>query len=46
MRNRLAASSMRSIALSGSWRWVMYLSDRVAAATRAESSIVTLWCAS
>ncbi len=46
MRSRLAASSMRSIALSGSCRPEMYRFDRLAAATRAESLMVTLWCAS
>ncbi len=46
MRRRDAASSTRSIALSGSWRPVMYRSESDAAATSAESAIVTLWCAS
>ena len=46
MRSREAASSIRSIALSGRNLAVMYLSDSVAAATRAASEICTLWCAS
>ncbi len=46
MRRRDAASSTRSIALSGRKRLVMYRSDSVAAATSAESLIATLWCAS
>ena len=46
MRSREAASSTRSIALSGSLRPVMYRSESVAAATSAVSSISTLWCAS
>ena len=44
--SRLAASSMRSMALSGSWRPVMYRLLREAAATSALSAIATLWCAS
>ena len=44
--SRDAASSIRSIALSGSLRPVMYRLLRVAAATSAESAIVTLWWAS
>ncbi len=46
MRSRDAASSIRSMALSGRKRDVMYRSDSVAAATRAESLMTTLWCAS
>ncbi len=46
MRSREAASSTRSIALSGRKREVMYRSERVAAATSAESAICTLWWAS
>ena len=46
MRWREAASSTRSIALSGSWRPAMNRSEREAAATSAESVMVTLWCAS
>ena len=46
MRSRLAASSTRSIALSGRKREVMYRSDSVAAATSAPSLMSTLWCAS
>ena len=43
MRSRLAASSTRSIALSGRKRAVTYRSDRVAAATIAVSVIRTPW---
>src|SRR5213592_2904491 len=46
MRMRAAASSMRSIALSGSWRSLMYRCESVAAATIAGSVISTLWCTS
>ncbi len=46
MRSRDAASSTRSMALSGSWRPGMKRSERDAAATSAASEIVTLWCAS
>ncbi|MNI55843.1 hypothetical protein D3C73_1108180 [compost metagenome] len=46
MRSREAASSTRSIALSGSWRPEIYRLDSVAAATKAESAMATLWCAS
>lgn len=46
MRRREAASSTRSMALSGSWRPVMYRWDSVAAATSAESAMATLWWAS
>ena len=46
MRSRDAASSTRSIALSGRNREVMYRLDSVAAATSAASEICTLWCAS
>ena len=46
MRNLEAASSTKSMALSGRNRLVMYRLDRFAAATKAESLIVTLWCAS
>lgn len=46
MRSREAASSTRSMALSGRKREVMYRSERVAAATSALSAICTLWCAS
>ena len=46
MRRRDAASSIRSMALSGSCRPVMYRLDRPAAATSALSAIVTLWWAS
>ena len=42
----LAASSMRSIALSGRNLSVMYLSDRMAAEDIASSVISTLWCCS
>ena len=41
-----AASSIKSIALSGRKRSLMYRSERLAAATSAESSIATPWCAS
>ena len=43
MRSRDAASSTRSIALSGRKRSVMYRSESVAAATSAESVIRTPW---
>ena len=43
MRRRDAASSTKSMALSGRNREVMYRSDRVAAATRAESWMRTPW---
>ena len=43
MRSRDAASSTRSIALSGNWRPEMYRLESVAAATRAESEMETLW---
>jgi hypothetical protein len=43
IRIRLAASSIRSIALSGRWRSVMYLLDKVAAATIALSVMRTPW---
>ncbi len=46
MRMRAPASSMRSIALSGRNRSLMYRSASVAAATSAESVIETRWCAS
>ena len=46
MRSRLAASSTRSMALSGRKRAVTYRSDRVAAATIAASVIRTPWCTS
>ncbi len=42
----LAASSTRSIALSGKNLSVIYLSDNFAAATRAESKMRTPWCTS
>ena len=42
----LPASSIRSIALSGRWRSVMYRVDRSAAARTAASLMVTLWCCS
>ena len=41
-----AASSIKSIALSGRKRSLMYRSERLAAATSAESSIAMPWCAS
>ena len=41
MRSRDADSSTRSIALSGRNRSVMYLSESMAEATRAESRIST-----
>ncbi len=41
-----AASSIRSIALSGRKRSVIYLEESFAAASRASSVIVTPWCAS
>ena len=43
MRSRDAASSMRSMALSGRKRSAMYRWERTAAATSAESLILTLW---
>ena len=46
MRSREAASSTRSMALSGSCRPGMYRLDSVAAATSAASAICTLWWAS
>ncbi|GIU99002.1 MAG: hypothetical protein KatS3mg014_0618 [Actinomycetota bacterium] len=46
MRMRLPASSMRSMALSGRNRSLMYRSARLAAATRASSVMVTRWWAS
>ncbi len=46
MRSRDAASSTRSMALSGRKREVMYRSERVAAATSALSLMTTLWWAS
>jgi hypothetical protein len=46
IRSRLAASSTRSMALSGRKRAVTYRSDRVAAATIAASVIRTPWCTS
>ena len=46
MRSRDAASSTRSMALSGSCRPEMYRLESVAAATRAESAMETLWWAS
>ena len=46
IRIRDAASSIRSIALSGKNLAVMYRSESVAAATRAASEICTWWCAS
>ena len=44
--NCAAASSTKSIALSGKNRSAIYLADNVAAATKAESEILTLWCTS
>mmetsp|Transcript_8552 Transcript_8552/g.24135 ORF Transcript_8552/g.24135 Transcript_8552/m.24135 type:complete len:621 (-) Transcript_8552:238-2100(-) len=41
-----AASSIRSMALSGRRRWVMYRAESFAAATRAPSKIRTPWCVS
>ena len=46
MRSRDAASSTRSMALSGSWRPEMNRSESWAAATRAASLMATLWWAS
>ena len=46
VRSLAAASSIRSIALSGRKRSAMYLSERVAAATMAASRILTPWCSS
>ena len=46
MRMREAASSIRSIALSGRKRSEMYRSASSAAASSASSVIVILWCAS
>ncbi|CPU67578.1 Uncharacterised protein [Mycobacteroides abscessus] len=46
MRRRAPASSMRSIALSGRNRSLMYRSASVAAETSAESVMDTRWCAS
>ena len=43
IRRRAPASSIKSIALSGSWRSLMYRYAKVAAETKAESVIVTLW---
>mmetsp|Transcript_42594 Transcript_42594/g.93337 ORF Transcript_42594/g.93337 Transcript_42594/m.93337 type:complete len:338 (+) Transcript_42594:406-1419(+) len=43
-RRHADASSIKSIALSGKKRWVMYLAESAAAATSAESSIRTPWC--
>ena len=45
-RVRDEASSMTSMALSGSWRSVMYRSARCTAALIASSVIFTRWCAS
>ncbi len=44
--SREVASSIRSMALSGRNLSVIYLCERVAAATRAESCILTPWCTS
>ena len=44
--NLEVASSIRSMALSGRNRSVIYLWESVAAATRAESFILTPWCTS
>ena len=41
IRKELAASSIRSIALSGRKRSLMYRLDKVAAAIKAESEIFT-----
>ncbi len=41
-----AASSIRSMALSGKNLSVIYLSDILTAAIKASSVILTLWCAS
>ncbi len=46
VRSRAAASSTRSIALSGRNRSEMYRSDSTAAATSAASLIRTPWCTS
>jgi hypothetical protein len=46
MRIREPASSMRSMALSGRKRSLMYRSERFAADTSASSVKVTRWCAS
>ena len=46
IRSRLAASSTRSIALSGRNRSWMYRSDSTAAETIALSVIRTPWCVS
>src|SRR5204862_435616 len=46
MRMRDAASSIRSIALSGRWRSWMYRSASTAAARSASSEILQRWCAS
>ncbi len=46
IRSRDAASSTRSMALSGRNRAVMYRSDSAAAATSAASEISTWWWAS
>ena len=46
IRSRDAASSTRSIALSGSWRPVMYRCESTAAATSAASWMRTPWCTS
>ncbi len=46
IRSRDAASSTRSIALSGRNRPLTYRSERVAAATRAASVMRTPWCTS
>ncbi len=44
--NRLAASSIRSMALSGRKREVMYRSESTAAAMIASSRMRTPWCTS
>ena len=46
MRSMLAASSTRSMALSGRKRSETYRSDRLAAATSATSAMRTPWCTS
>jgi hypothetical protein len=46
MRSLLAASSIRSMALSGRKRLVRYRFDRTAALTSAESWMRTPWCTS
>ncbi len=46
MRCAAPASSITSIALSGSWRSLMYLADSSAAACIAASAYFTLWCSS